>query len=449
MSERALEATRELRGGGEEFDLIVVGCGPAGAAAAITAATRGLRVLILERGSFVGAKNLYGGVIYLSILRSLLTDDELSSIPFERKIHRRSTMILEGDRAVSISVDNPSWTEGLPNAITSHRREFDGFLASAAMARGATLVLEALVTDVHPGDKGTNAKVTIANGEGITEEISSKFVIVAEGSNPQLLQRISGSKGRSPAFSLGVKETIAIDERVIDERFGLSNSSGVDIEVLGATSDVRGGGFLYTNKSSISIGLVVDLADLGNKRRRPEELLENFKAHPSISPLLRGGRRCEYGAHLLNEAGHKNFPTGPIGRVLFAGDAASTLLAAGIYLEGVNYAIASGIEVAKLVADANSSMDLEVLQRLQERIAKSFIGVNHKRLSGAFEYTSSKFAQEKLPKIANSIADRIFTVSDPEAKAGFMRAIRESMRDAGVGKGEMIRELSRGFRIFR
>ncbi len=433
----------------EVFDLIVVGCGPAGSAAAITAAKRGLRVLILERGSYVGAKNLYGGVIYLSILRTLLTDDEIATIPFERKIARRNTMVLSGDRAITISVDNPRWVEDLPNAITSHRREFDGFLAEIAKGRGATLVLEALVTDVMPGDRSSNAKVMVSIGDGSTEVLSARSVIVAEGSNPRLLEKISGNKGVAPAFSLGVKETIAIDEATIDERFGLDNGRGVDIEVLGATQDVKGGGFLYTNRTSISIGLVVDIDDLAAKAQRPEDLLEKFKDHPSIAPLIKGGKRLEYGAHLLNEGGYHNFPGAPIGRVLFAGDAASTLLAAGIYLEGVNYAIASGIEIANLVSDSVIKGDFEILKSLKKRVESSFIGDNHRRLAGAFEFASSQFAQQKLPRLANSFADKVFTVTDPEAKMGFSKAFKLSMKESRVGRGELAKELLRGFRLFR
>ena len=437
------------RSSDDQFDLIVVGCGPAGAAAACTAAREGLKVLILERGSFVGAKNLYGGVIYTSILKELLDESQINEIPFERKIFRRTTMVLDGDRAISVSFDNPKWTVDLPNAITSHRREFDGFLAKVAQSRGATLVLDSLVTDVSPGDRTSNAKVTVSNGDGSIENLSAKYVVVAEGSNPQLLEKISGSKGVAPAFSLGVKETIALESETIDERFGVGREVGVDVEVLGATQDVAGGGFLYTNRRSISIGLVVDIDDLGAKKRRPEDLLESFKAHPSIAPLVKGGKRLEYGAHLLNEAGYRNFPKSPIGRVVFAGDSASTLLAAGIYLEGVNYAIASGIEAARLIVDAVRSNNFDELRNLSSRISNSFIGINHRRLSGAFEFTSSPFAQEKLPKLANSIADKVFTVTDPEAKVGFSRAIKLAMKEARVGRGEMARELIRGFRIFR
>ncbi|MDA8278006.1 MAG: FAD-dependent oxidoreductase [Actinomycetota bacterium] len=435
--------------GESQFDLIVVGCGPAGAAAAATASRKGLKVLILERGSYVGAKNLYGGVIYLSILRELLEEAEIAKIPFERKIYRRTTMILDRDRAISLSVDNPSWTEGLPNAITSHRREFDGFLAKIAQDRGATLILEALVTDIEPGDRGKDAKVTVSNGDGSTEVISAKYVVVAEGSNPHLLEKISGKKGEAPVFSLGVKETISLDPTIIDERFGVDRTSGVDIEVLGATDDVAGGGFIYTNHGSISIGLVVDIDDLASKKRRPEDLLESFKSHPSIAPLIKGGTRLEYGAHLLNEAGYRNFPKSPIGRVVFAGDSASTLLAAGIYLEGVNYAIASGIEVARLIADTVLSNNFDELVTLASRISRSFIGINHKRLSGAFEFASSDFAQDKLPKLANYFADKVFTVNDPETKIGFAGALKFAMKEAKITRAEMARSLISGFRIFK
>ena len=110
----------------------------------------------------------------------------------------------------------------------------------------------------------------------------------------------------SPAHTtLGVKETLALPREVIDERFGLVGDQGLDIEMVGCTSGIPGGGFLYTNLDTVSVGVVVGLVGLAEAKIRPEELVAGVKAHPAIAPYLRGAELKEYSAHLVPEGGYR------------------------------------------------------------------------------------------------------------------------------------------------
>ena len=140
-----------------------------------------------------------------------------------------------------------------------------------------------------------------------------------------------------------MKESIALPKEVIDERFNVRGRDGVDIEIVGGTGAVNGGAFVYTNLDTLAVGVVLKLPKLAAQQRRPEEIIAALKAHPAIAPLVEGGEVKEYSAHLIPEAGLAMMPKMTGDGMLVAGDAAALCLAAGIWLEGVNFAMASGI----------------------------------------------------------------------------------------------------------
>ena len=112
-----------------------------------------------------------------------------------------------------------------------------------------------------------------------------------------------------------------------------------------------GGGFLYTNLDTLAVGVVLSVPRWRHRSSRPEEIIAALKAHPAIAPLVEGGELKEYSAHLIPEGGFDMMPELGGDGLLVAGDAAAFCLAAGIWLEGVNFAMGSGM-VAGQVVDA-------------------------------------------------------------------------------------------------
>src|SRR3989454_3483222 len=110
-----------------------------------------------------------------------------------------------------------------------------------------------------------------------------------------------------------------------------------------ASMGLRGGGFLYTNKASVSLGLVVSSEDLSRKKIEVQDLQTKFRMHPAVQRLLRGGKVVEYSAHLVPELGTGMMPQLSADGVLVAGDAAGFLINNGYTFRGVDLAIASGI----------------------------------------------------------------------------------------------------------
>ena len=174
------------------------------------------------------------------------------------------------------------------------------------------------------------------------------MVIACDGVN-SFLAKEAGLYGEVDAsnYTLGVKETLALPKEVIDERFGVRGRDGVDYEIIGCTGAVNGGGFLYTNLDTLAVGVVLKLPALAAQRQRPEDIIAGMKAHPAIAPLVEGGELKEYSAHVIPEGGWDMMPALSADGMLVAGDAAALCLAAGVWLEGVNFAMASGMEAGQ------------------------------------------------------------------------------------------------------
>ena len=122
-----------------DFDVIVVGAGPAGSAAALVAARANKRVLLIERGPFPGSKNMYGGVVYGRILDGLIPE-WWTEIPVQRWITKRSTMVLSGNQSFNVDYRTDAWGRPPYNGCTTLRPEFDSWLAGHAERAGVTVV---------------------------------------------------------------------------------------------------------------------------------------------------------------------------------------------------------------------------------------------------------------------------------------------------------------------
>ncbi len=312
-------------------DVIVVGAGPAGSAAATVLARHGYSVILLERGSFPGSKNMYGGVVYPRILDQLHPEWWLEA-PIQRWVTRRSTMVLTETQALTVDFRSTKWGTPPYNGATAYRPDWDHWLAGKAEADGAVLVCSTTATGLLRDGRGHVIGVTTDRPDG---DLHARVVIACDGVN-SFLAKEAGLYGEVDAanYTVGVKETIALPKDVIDERFAVRDRDGVDIEILGGTSGVNGGGFIYTNLDTLSVGVVLKLQKLGAQKLRPEQIIANLKAHPAIAPLVEGGEIKEYSAHVIPEAGISMMPKMTGDGMLVAGDAAALCLAAGIWLEG-------------------------------------------------------------------------------------------------------------------
>jgi electron transfer flavoprotein-quinone oxidoreductase len=140
---------------------------------------------------------------------------------------------------------------------------------------------------------------------------------------------------------------------------------------------MMGGGFIYTNKESISLGLVIGMEQLRSRRDDLEswQLLDEFKQLPSVRPLLAGGTVLEYSAHAIAEGGIDQVPQLLGDGYLLVGDVAGLSLNALLTVRGMDFAIASGYHAARTVVRALEDKDTSAagLADYESRLRNSFV----------------------------------------------------------------------------
>ncbi|HOT79515.1 MAG TPA: FAD-dependent monooxygenase, partial [Microthrixaceae bacterium] len=379
---------------------------------------------------FPGSKNMYGGVIYGRILDGIIPNwwDEA---PIQRWVTRRATMMMTPTQAMTIDYRTTTWGEAPYNGATAYRPDFDNWLAGHAVAAGAELICSTTATGLlREGSRVVGVRTDRPDGD-----LTADVVIACDGVNSFLAKEAGLFSHIEPEhYTVGVKETISLGKDTIDERFGLRGLEGADFEMIGCTEGIPGGGFLYTNLDTVAVGVVLQVTALGAQSKRPEEIIAGVKAHPSIAPLLEGGEVKEYSAHLIPEGGFNMMPELSCDGMLVAGDAAAMCLAAGIWLEGVNFAIGSGIAAGQAAVDALRRGDTSDagLAGYRQRMETNFVLADHRKLRGVADLIMSERVQSIYPQLACNVAERIFTVENPRPKPGFNAIVRSEIKAAGV-----------------
>ncbi len=387
----------------EKFDAIIIGAGPAGTACAYVLAKNGKSVLLVERGVSAGSKNVTGGRLYTYALE-LVEPGLYRHAPLERIVVREQIMMLGENSATTIDYVNYDFGQNVPQSYSVLRAPFDEWFAAQAEARGAMLAPGVLVDELIEAD---GKIVGIKAGE---DEIYATVVVAADGVNSFIAQK-AGLRRDIDAHTVGVgvKEVIELPANVIEDRFQVTGGEGAARVLIGCSDNVLGGGFLYTNKESISLGLVLNPADLAGQGKQIHEIMQELKMHPAIYPLIKDGTTVEYGAHLVPEIGYHAMPENLYrDGLLLVGDAAGMVVNTGTIIRGIDLAIVSGVAAAQAILKNENSSNVGPAYRKELETLELLATM--KLYAKFHELMSNRRMVSTYPAMANDMLQVLFAV---------------------------------------
>lgn len=354
----------------EKFDAIVVGAGPAGSAAALTMAKAGMNVVVFERGDQPGTKNVMGGVLFREATESAFGKFWEEGAPVERAVIDQRLWLLGKESVVMGGFRSEELARPPYNAFTVLRAQLDPWFAQQAEEAGAYVIPETQVTDLIFDD----GKV-VGVRTGREGDLYADVVIMAEGINA--FAAVKAGLRRDFTMenaALAVKEIHALPEEVINQRFNVPSGQGTTILLTGEfTHGMMGSGFIYTNKDTLSVGFGAIVSHMVETKAKPNDLIEEMKAHPAIKPLLEGSEIKEYSAHLIPEVKYEELPRPYGDGYMLVGDTAGFVNF--LFQEGCNLAIASGRMAGETAVEAWKKGDYSsaALQAYGDRLRNSFV----------------------------------------------------------------------------
>ncbi|MDZ7870912.1 MAG: electron transfer flavoprotein-ubiquinone oxidoreductase [Rheinheimera sp.] len=372
-----------------EFDVVVVGAGPAGLAAAIKlmqqakAAGSELSVCVVEKGSEVGAHILSGAVFEPRALNELIPDWQEKAAPLTTAVSQDDIYLLQNadDSRLIPHFAVPKTMHNTGNYVVS-MGNVCRWLASQAEALGveifpgfsaaSLIIADHVVKGIVTGDMGLDKHGEQKNSFVAGMELRAKYTLFAEGCRghlgKELIKHYQLDKDCSPQhYAIGFKEIWDIDPN--------KHQPGLVVHTAGWPLDqgTSGGGYLYhAENNQVVVGLIIDL-NYSNPHLSPFDEFQRYKHHPVIAQYLKGGKRVCYGARAIAKGGLNSLPKMTFPGGLLLGCDAGTLNFAKI--KGNHTAMKSGMLAAETVFEALSRGDSggEDLQSFKGRFEQSWL----------------------------------------------------------------------------
>ena len=424
----------------DKIDVVIVGAGLSGLACAYKLAEKDMQVIVVERGDFPGSKNVTGGRLYTMPIREMV-GDMLEGAPFERKIVRERWSLLGDGNSIGIDLTSERFRKE-EHSFSILRATFDRWLADRLMEKGVFVIPKYRVDDLLWEDG------KVAGVKAGQEEIPAHVVVAADG----VLSFIGEKAGLKPKmaarnYAVGIKEIIELPEEKINDRFNVEPGEGVAHLFLGdVTKGLFGGGFLYTNRESVSLGVVVGIKALmeSNQNLEAHTLMDMFKERYELRTLIGDGRLSEYSAHVIPEGGYGGISKLYGNGIILTGDAAGFALNMGVTVRGMEFAIASGIVAAETIIQAKEADDFseKSLARYEARLKETFVLKDLQTCKDMPEFLDNDSFFAFYPKCFPDLVEKVMWFDQgPKTRLG--KTLWDNLKSSGMLSFKRLMELYR------
>jgi len=422
----------------DKIDVVIVGAGLSGLACAYKLAEKDMQVIVVERGDFPGSKNVTGGRLYTMPIKEMV-GDMLEGAPFERKIVRERWSLLGEGNSIGIDLTSERFRKE-EHSFSILRATFDRWLADRLMEKGVFVIPKYRVDDLLWEDG------KVAGVKAGQEEIPAHVVVAADG----VLSFIGEKAGLKPKmaarnYAVGIKEVIELPEEKINDRFNVEPGEGVAHLFLGdVTKGLFGGGFLYTNRESVSLGVVVGIKALmeSNQNLEAHTLMDMFKERYELRTLIGDGRLSEYSAHVIPEGGYGGISKLYGNGIILTGDAAGFALNMGVTVRGMEFAIASGIVAAETIIQAKEADDFseKSLARYESRLKETFVMKDLQTCKDMPEFLDNESFFAFYPKCFPDLVEKVMWFDQgPKTRLG--KTLWDNLKSSGMLSFKRLMEL--------
>ena len=418
-----------------DFDVIVIGAGIAGCVTAYQLAAQGRSVLLIERGEEPGSKNLSGGVLYSRGMDQVFPGF-LTEAPVERRITRNYINFINAESSVAIDYKDARLGEPV-NAVTVLRAKLDPWLAGKCEEAGALIMPGVRV------DRVLTEGSRVVGVQAGDDELRAHVVVAADGVNSFIAQD-AGLRKKPPLnhLAVGVKAVVSLPRKTIEDRFTLTGDEGAAIAAVGdCTEGVGGGGFLYTNIDSLSIGIVVRLDDLTAKKKVVTDIFDHFLEHPFIAPYLEGGELLEYGCHLVAEGGLDMVGDIVMDGMVVVGDAAGLTLNTGLTVRGMDLAVGSAVAAAEAIGSAleQKNTSKAALDAYREKLFASYVGKDMETYAKAPHFLETDRMYKEYGELLADVLYRTFNL-DMQPRKHMVKVARESLAHSPLKMMQLVKD---------
>ncbi|WIY81557.1 FAD-dependent oxidoreductase [Propionimicrobium sp. PCR01-08-3] len=425
-----------------DFDVIVIGAGIAGCVIAYQLAQQGHEVLLIERGEQPGSKNLSGGVLYCRVMDKVFPDF-IHQAPVERVITQNRIQFMNAGSVFGIDYADQRLASPA-NAVTVLRAKLDGWLAEQCEAAGVIVMPGVRVDSLLTTETGRVVGVKAGD-----DELHCRVVVAADGVN-SFIARYAGMRPR-PAenqLAVGVKAVVKLDSDVIEDRFQCAPGEGVAYAIVGdCTQGVGGGGFLYTNTDSISIGVVLRLDSLTESGLTAYEIFDRYLEHPFVAPLIEGGEISEYGCHLVAEGGLDMVGEIAADGIVIVGEAAGLTLNTGLTVRGMDLAAGSAIAAAAAIDEAIKAGETSKtgLAGYGKRLFESFAGQDMETYEKAPEFLETDRMYGEYGRLLADVLYGVFN-HDLTPRRHLMKVATDTLKQSDLKLTQLGRDGLKGVR---